>query len=150
MKKIMFVGPIGVGKTTLTQRMEGVDVIYAKTQTVQFHDSIIDTPGEFVQHRLMYNALLVTAAEADILGFLISAKEKEQMFPPGFASLFNKPAIGIITKMDLLEPSDDIQYIENQLLMTGASPIFKIGTNSDEGVKSLLSYLNTLNDDIKQ
>ncbi|WP_423838604.1 EutP/PduV family microcompartment system protein, partial [Veillonella seminalis] len=37
---------------------------------------------------------VVTVAEADILGFLISAKEKEQMFPPGFASLFNKPAIG--------------------------------------------------------
>ena len=74
MKKIMFVGPIGVGKTTLTQRIEGVEIIYAKTQTVQFHDDIIDTPGEFVQHRLMYNALLVTAAEADILGFLISAK----------------------------------------------------------------------------
>lgn len=145
MKKIMFVGPIGVGKTTLTQRIEGVEIIYAKTQTVQFHDDIIDTPGEFVQHRLMYNALLVTAAEADILGFLISAKEKEQMFPPGFASLFNKPAIGIITKMDLIDETDDIEFIENQLIMTGASPIFKVGINNDEGIKELLNYLNTLN-----
>ena len=145
MKKIMFVGPIGVGKTTLTQRIEGVEIIYAKTQTVQFHDDIIDTPGEFVQHRLMYNALLVTAAEADILGFLISAKEKEQMFPPGFASLFNKPAIGIITKMDLIDETDDIEFIENQLIMTGASPIFKVGINNDEVIKDLLNYLDTLN-----
>ena len=145
MKKIMFVGPIGVGKTTLTQRIEGVEIIYAKTQTVQFHDDIIDTPGEFVQHRLMYNALLVTAAEADILGFLISAKEKEQMFPPGFASLFNKPAIGIITKMDLIDETDDIEFIENQLIMTGASLIFKVGINNDEGIKDLLNYLDTLN-----
>lgn len=145
MKKIMFVGPIGVGKTTLTQRIEGVEIIYAKTQTVQFHDDIIDTPGEFVQHRLMYNALLVTAAEADILGFLISAKEKEQMFPPGFASLFNKPAIGIIAKMDLIDETDDIEFIENQLIMTGASPIFKVGINNDEGIKDLLNYLDTLN-----
>lgn len=145
MRKIMFVGPIGVGKTTLTQRIEGVEIIYAKTQTVQFHDDIIDTPGEFVQHRLMYNALLVTAAEADILGFLISAKEKEQMFPPGFASLFNKPAIGIITKMDLIDETDDIEFIENQLIMTGASPIFKVGINNDEGIKDLLNYLDTLN-----
>ena len=144
MKKIMIVGPIGVGKTTLTQRIEGVEIIYAKTQTVQFHDDIIDTPGEFVQHRLMYNALLVTAAEADILGFLISAKEKEQMFPPGFASLFNKPAIGIITKMDLIDENDDIEFIKNQLVMTGASPIFKVGINSDKGIQDLLNYLNTL------
>ncbi|WP_295236674.1 EutP/PduV family microcompartment system protein [Veillonella sp.] len=144
MKKIMFIGPIGVGKTTLTQRIQGAEITYAKTQTVQFHDDIIDTPGEFVQHRLMYNALLVTSAEADILGFLISAKEKEQMFPPGFASLFNKPAIGIITKMDLVDESDNIAYIEEQLQMTGASPIFKIGVNEDSGIKSLLEYLDRL------
>lgn len=144
MKKIMFIGPIGVGKTTLTQRIQGADITYAKTQTVQFHDNIIDTPGEFVQHRLMYNALLVTSAEADILGFLISAKEKEQMFPPGFASLFNKPAVGIITKMDLADETDNINYIEEQLLMTGASPIFKVGAHDETGIKSLLDYLNSL------
>ena len=67
------------------------------------------------------------------------------MSPPGFASLFNKPAIGIITKMDLIDETDDIEFIENQLIMTGASPIFKVGINNDEGIKDLLNYLDTLN-----
>jgi len=49
MRKIMFVGSVGVGKTTLTQRLKGLDIQYYKTQAVQFHDSIIDTPGEFLQ-----------------------------------------------------------------------------------------------------
>ena len=44
MKKVMFVGPVGVGKTTLTQRLHGLSLDYQKTQTIQFHDSIIDTP----------------------------------------------------------------------------------------------------------
>ena len=35
MKKIMFVGSVGVGKTTLTQRLKGLDIEYFKTQAVQ-------------------------------------------------------------------------------------------------------------------
>ena len=30
---------------------------------------MIDTPGEFILHRQYYNALNVTAAEADVIGF---------------------------------------------------------------------------------
>ena len=56
MKKIMFVGPVGVGKTTLTQRLKGLELSYFKTQAIEFYDAIIDTPGEFLQHRKYYNA----------------------------------------------------------------------------------------------
>ena len=65
MKKIMFVGPVGVGKTTLTQRLKGLELSYFKTQAIEFYDAIIDTPGEFLQHRKYYNALNVTATEAE-------------------------------------------------------------------------------------
>ena len=41
-----------------------------KTQAVEFHTEMIDTPGEFILHRQYYNALNVTAAEADVIGFL--------------------------------------------------------------------------------
>lgn len=34
LKKIMFVGPVGVGKTTLTQRLKGLDITYFKTQAI--------------------------------------------------------------------------------------------------------------------
>ena len=47
MKKIMFVGSVGVGKTTLTQRLKGLDIEYFKTQAVQFHDSILIRQGNF-------------------------------------------------------------------------------------------------------
>ena len=43
MKKIMFVGPVGVGKTTLTQRLKGLELSYFKTQAIEFYDAIIDT-----------------------------------------------------------------------------------------------------------
>ena len=101
MKKIMFVGPVGVGKTTLTQRLKGLELSYFKTQAIEFYDAIIDTPGEFLQHRKYYNALNVTATEADVIGLLVAASNQMQTFPQGFSSLFNKEVIGFVTKFDM-------------------------------------------------
>ena len=50
LKKIIFIGNIGCGKTTLSQRILGEDQIYQKTQAVELRgDSIIDTPGEYLE-----------------------------------------------------------------------------------------------------
>lgn len=144
MKKLMLVGPIGSGKTTLTQRLQGVELTYEKTQTLSFHDTIIDTPGEFVQHRMMYNALLVTAAEADVVGFLLPAIEEEQIYSPGFSALFNKPVIGLVTKIDLLSDDNNVSFAEEQLKSAGASPIFKISALENQGIEELQAYLDRM------
>ena len=39
MKKIMFVGSVGVGKTTLTQRLKGLDIEYFKRRL--FNSTIV-------------------------------------------------------------------------------------------------------------
>ena len=46
MKKIIFMGKTGCGKTTLTQAMRGERIAYHKTQYINHFDCIIDTPGE--------------------------------------------------------------------------------------------------------
>ena len=47
MKRVIFVGNIGSGKTTLSQVIHGEDIEYAKTQMVTvWGDDIVDTPGE--------------------------------------------------------------------------------------------------------
>lgn len=141
MKKVMFVGAVGTGKTTLTQRLKGAEITYAKTQAIQFYDGIIDTPGEFVQHRYMYNALTVTAAQSDVIGLIISAKETQQIFPQGFSTLFTKPVIGIITKMDLLDEGESIECLKRQLKEAGAREIFEISSTENTGVDKLIAYL---------
>ena len=143
MKKIMFVGSVGVGKTTLTQRLKGLDIEYFKTQAVQFHDSIIDTPGEFLQHRRYYNALTVTSAEADVIGLLIDAKSSMQTFPQGFSSLFNQEVIGIISKIDLIDSESELEFARNQLLDAGVKKIFEISSIEDKGITELQTYLNS-------
>lgn len=80
MKRIILMGAIGCGKTTLCQALQGKELIYDKIQAVEFHTEMIDTPGEFILHRQYYNALNVTAAEADVIGLVQSAVETQQVF----------------------------------------------------------------------
>lgn len=143
MKKIMFVGPVGVGKTTLTQRLKGLDITYYKTQAIQFHDAIIDTPGEFLQHRRYYNALTVTAAEADVVGILVAATQQMQTFPQGFSSLFTKPVIGVITKVDLVSDDALLEQAREQLRQAGAKQVFEVSAVADTGLEALKAYLQT-------
>lgn len=141
MKKIMFVGPVGVGKTTLTQRLKGLELTYYKTQAVEFHDTIIDTPGEFLQHRRYYNALNVTGADADVIGLLVEASNQMQTFPQGFSSLFNQEVIGIVTKIDMADKEEQIEKARRQLKAAGAKKIFEISATENEGIDRLQAYL---------
>lgn len=142
MKKIMLVGSVGVGKTTLTQRLKGMDISYFKTQAVQFYDSIIDTPGEFLQHRRFYNALTVTSAESDVIGLLVSATSAMQTFPQGFSSLFTKPVVGIITKIDLVDDDAVIAQAREQLEAAGVVAIFEVSATENQGIEELKAYLS--------
>jgi ethanolamine utilization protein EutP len=57
MRSILLVGSVGVGKTTLKQRLRGEDLEYAKTQALEVHDGVIDTPGEFLESRFYKHSL---------------------------------------------------------------------------------------------
>lgn len=137
----MLMGAIGCGKTTLTQYLHGQELKYNKTQAIQFHSDVIDTPGEFIQHRNLYSALLITAADAELLVLIASAVEKIQTFSPQFASAFNKPCIGVISKIDLAT-SDEIEKIERQLRIAGARQIFRVSSTTGEGMEQLIKYLS--------
>ncbi len=141
MKKIMFIGAVGTGKTTLTQRIQGHDITYKKTQAIEASKCIIDTPGEFVQRRQFYSALQVTSSSVDCIGILQCVDEKFNTFPPGFGSMFSKPVIGIITKMDKTDDPELIKRAEQSLRNSGARQIFKVSSIEDEGMKELLAYL---------
>lgn len=49
MKKIILMGRVGCGKTTLTQALRGKKIHYHKTQYINHYDVIIDTPGEYAE-----------------------------------------------------------------------------------------------------
>jgi ethanolamine utilization protein EutP len=139
MKKVMFIGSTGSGKTTLYQRLSSAEVSYDKTQTIEFHSNIIDTPGEYLENRGYYSALQVTSTEADIIAFVMDCTSRRNVFPPGFSRMFTRPVIGIISKLDLVE--DDITFAENSLKLAGVKQMFKVSSMKNQNVAELKKYL---------
>lgn len=142
MKKIMFIGSVGCGKTTLCQRIVGKELEYNKTQAVEFYPQMIDTPGEFIQHRRFHNALQMMAIEAEVIGLVSDCTEEEQIFSPNFAQSFVKPSIGIITKIDSCTDEKQVKEAERRLELAGVEKIFKVSALEDFGVDELTEYLS--------
>lgn len=143
MKKIIFIGKSGSGKTTLCQRLNGEMIKYKKTQTIELYVDSIDTPGEYLENRLYYSALITTAADAEIIALIQEVSDIQCKLPPGFAATFGRKVIGIITKIDLLEAKENIPIIKNQLKSAGVSEIFEISSLSNDGIESFQNYLKS-------
>lgn len=142
MKRIMLIGKTGCGKTTLAQRMLGETIRYEKTQTVSLRGSyILDTPGEYLEQRGMYKALIVTAADADVILFLQDASDPTCSFSPGMAGLFPKPSIGIVTKCDLCPDPQQRAAAEKLLALAGVQVIFHIGLHEKDELEKLVHFL---------
>ena len=141
MKRTMFVGAIACGKTTLTQRLENRQIKYDKTQAIEFSSNIIDTPGEYMEHHNMLSTLRVTSMDADIVVLLQSAVDRRMIFPAGFCTMFNKPTMGVITKIDLVDDPADIEYSKKLLLSAGVSKVIPISAVENINIDKLAAEL---------
>jgi ethanolamine utilization protein EutP len=137
MKKTLLVGRHGVGKTTLKQRLMGLEIKYEKTQYMQYGQWLIDSPGEYAEVHGLGAALAIYSYEADVVAMLIAADDDYSLFPPNAASMINRDVIGIVTKTDKCPP----ERAENWLRLSGCKRIFKINSHSGEGVEELREYL---------
>lgn len=146
----MLVGAVGTGKTTLTQRLKGMELVYQKTQAIVHGVDIIDTPGEFTQRRQYYSALQVTSVKADVIGLLQSVNENFDTFPPGFTTMFPKPSIGIVTKIDLATTNEEIEKTVKGLKAAGAKQIFQVSAATNQGIAELVVFLQEESDSDKE
>lgn len=137
----MLIGKVGSGKTTLIQRAGRRTVAEEKTQMVTYDGFFIDTPGEYVEMRHMYRALIVTAADADVIALVQSCTDDEIKFAPGFASIFPKEVIGIVTKIDAAENDSEAARAREILELAGAGRIFEVSALMDMGINELMDYL---------
>lgn len=141
MKRVIFIGKTGSGKTTLCQSIDNMELKYKKTQSVEIYNKSIDTPGEYLENRYYYKALIVTSADADIIALVYDCTNEESYLAPGFASMFAKDVIGIVTKIDLAKDESLINRAEARLREAGVSNIFKVDTLSGNGIKELITYI---------
>lgn len=142
MKRVIFIGNIACGKTTLGQVILGEKIEYKKTQAVELLGSdILDTPGEYLELNHYRGALMITSADADVIAFVQSATDDDRMFPPSYAGSFAKPVIGIVTKTDIATKRHVEGAVEH-LKNAGAGRIFKISSYKGSGIQKLIDYLN--------
>ncbi len=141
MKKIMLVGRTGAGKTTFCQAIYGEELRYQKTQAVEIIHGAIDTPGEYLENRRLYRALIVTAAEADLMVLLQDCTDGQCWFAPEFAGMFGKPAIGLVTKTDLAADEQALRAAEEKLLLAGCQRIFHISSKENTGIDEVKAYI---------
>ena len=137
MKKIILIGRVAAGKTTLTQALRGEEIKYFKTQYVNYLDTVIDTPGEYTELRQTSGALALYSYEADVVGLVLSANEPYSIFSPCITSMVNREVIGIVTKISKA-PSD---RAENWLRLSGCEKIFPIDSHTGDGIQQLRAYL---------
>lgn len=140
MKRAMFIGAIGCGKTTLIQRLNDNAIHYDKTQTIEYYGNIIDSPGEYVEHRYMYANLMTTAIGAEVIVLMQSATDPRIILPTGFSTMFNCDTIGIVTKTDLATKSE-AEIVSSRLKDAGANPIFTISAVDNINIDQISNYL---------
>lgn len=140
MKKLILIGRVGSGKTTLMQKLSGEALAYSKTQAIRYDEHIIDTPGEYAETNRLGGALAVYSFEADVVGLVLSGTEQYSLYSPNIASLANREVIGIVTKTDL--PEADPDRAERWLRLTGCKTIFRISSVSGDGISDIIAYLS--------
>ena len=140
MKKVIFVGSVACGKTTLCQRLNGQELSYKKTQALEVIGSTIDTPGEYAEHRSFLRALVVTAVEVDQVLFVQDATQERFMYSPGQASAFPVPVAGVVSKADAATEKQ-VETARELLELAGAAPVFIVSAFTGEGIDELMAFL---------
>ena len=139
MKKLILMGRVAAGKTTLTQALRGEQLHYCKTQYINYHNTIIDTPGEYTEVARLGAALALYAYEADVVGLVIGADEPFCVFPPCCTCLVNREVIGLVTGID--KPRANVERATRWLKLAGCKRVFALSSYTREGIDELLDFL---------
>lgn len=146
--KVMLIGPSAAGKTTLIQRLIDKEIKYDKTQTVEYIGNYIDTPGEYMQQRGYWGSLTITSHDADVIGLVQDSTSDDCWFSGGLTSKFEKPVVGILTKID--RPDSKQKQGRGYLELAGCRHIFPVSSITNEGIDELVEGLHALLDTYKK
>ena len=139
--RVMLVGAVGSGKTTLVRALHGNSGSVTKTQAMEYTANSIDTPGEFIENPFFYRALFATSLEAEVIIFIQDATREKSVFPPGFAGAFSKRTIGVVTKVD--HPTANVERAIRFLKSLGLSgPVTSVSAITSEGLDELKEVIN--------
>lgn len=138
--KLMVVGAVESGKSTLIAALNGDLSKVKKTQSMIYDTRTVDTPGEYMENPRMYRYIIAEAQNIEYVVFVQDATQRRCIYPPGFAQSFNGMTIGVITKID--HEKSDVVLSRNNLKMLGLKgPIFETSSMTNSGIQELKEYI---------
>lgn len=143
MGKVLLIGGIGAGKTSLKQRMMNKTATYLKTQVLEFSGVFIDCPGEYLEIPRYYHVIIDISHMVSEIWALQDASASRCVYPPNFVKVFKKPVIGVVTKIDI--PGANIKRAISFLEYAGIKePVYLTSTVTGEGCEELSLRLGKL------
>lgn len=139
MKKTMLIGETRAGKSGLIRALSGGSLTCARALAVEYLGAFIITPGEFLENRRFYPALITAAVDCDILLLVQDSTRRSSLFPPQFAAMFNRTVIGVACKIDL--PTARPELAERFLRSAGARQCLRVSAKTGEGIAELKNLL---------
>ena len=131
--RIMIIGESGSGRSTMIHELTGKEYRPRKALAPVYFGNFVETPGEFLENRRFYRALITTSMGCDVLFFVQDATKRTCQMPPGFAAMFNRRVIGIVSKCDATEAN--VPRAERFLRNAGARQIWHTALKSPGGVE---------------
>ncbi len=142
--KVLLIGPVGSGKTTLKHALTSSQDRVFKTQSLEFEDDFIDSPGEYFEWPGLHGALTTTAADVDIVLVTADATAGHVPCPHGIAGVFQQRIVGVITKID--DPKAKVTEAQEDLaraLGVEPSEITLTSAVRGDGIETLAKRLQT-------
>lgn len=144
-RRVMLVGATGCGKTTLAHLINGGGTVkHKRTQDVIYGKYTIDIPGAYLEFPDMYDHIISLAQnDASIIIFMVDQNRAPEVYPPGFAKLFNCKVAGVISKSDS-SPLNK-RRCERQLELAGVDrPYFSVNLKDGTGVQELMDFISSV------
>jgi ethanolamine utilization protein EutP len=143
MARILLIGGIGAGKTSLKLRMSGGAGKAPKTQVLTYSDTFIDCPGEYLEIPRYYHVLIDASHMVSEIWALQDSQKIRSIYPPGFTKVFTKPVVGVVTRIDL--PDANPEMAISLLKQTGIQdPIYLTSAVTGAGCEALALRLKAL------